>query len=65
VLVAAATPPPTAAARPSNTADGERVVDYGAAWATREGLDLRLVHVPYEYAYDVPMIPYLPSDKGA
>jgi nucleotide-binding universal stress UspA family protein len=43
------------------TQDGERAVLYGATLASREDLDLRLVHVPHEVAVYAPMMPYLPA----
>jgi nucleotide-binding universal stress UspA family protein len=43
------------------TKDGERAVAYGVDLARREGLELRLVHVPHEYALYAPTMPYLPS----
>lgn len=43
------------------TADGERAIAYGVELANREGLDLRLVHVPHEFELYVPMTPYLPA----
>src|SRR3954466_7197732 len=42
------------------TADGERALWYGVALATREDLDLRLVHVAHEIAFNAPMTPYIP-----
>jgi nucleotide-binding universal stress UspA family protein len=44
------------------TRDGERAVWYGTALATREDLDLRLVHVPHESEFAAPMLPYIPMD---
>jgi nucleotide-binding universal stress UspA family protein len=41
------------------TRDGERAIRYGAALATREDLDLRLVHVPHETEFAAPMLPYI------
>lgn len=41
------------------TGDGDRAVWYGCDLATREDLDLRLVHVPQEFAMYAPMLPYL------
>ncbi|HYO41153.1 MAG TPA: universal stress protein [Nocardioidaceae bacterium] len=43
------------------TRDGERAIEYASALAAREHLDLRLVHVPHEYAMYAPMAPYLPQ----
>jgi nucleotide-binding universal stress UspA family protein len=44
------------------TADGDRAVWYGCELASREHLDLRLVHVPQEFQMYAPMMPYLPED---
>ena len=44
------------------TRDGERAVWYGAALATREDLDLRLVHVPHESEFAATMMAYVPMD---
>jgi nucleotide-binding universal stress UspA family protein len=44
------------------TKDGQRAVWYGTALASREGLDLRLVHVAHETFYYTPMTPFLPAD---
>jgi nucleotide-binding universal stress UspA family protein len=41
------------------TTDGDRAVWYGSALASRELLDLRLVHVPQEFQMYAPMMPYL------
>lgn len=43
------------------TADGERAIRYGVGLASREHLDLRLVHVPHAYETFSPMLPYLPA----
>jgi nucleotide-binding universal stress UspA family protein len=43
------------------TSDGDRAVWYGSELAAREDLDLRLVHVPQEFAMYAPMMPYLPA----
>jgi nucleotide-binding universal stress UspA family protein len=44
------------------TTDGERAVWYGTALATREDLDLRLVHVPQETEFAGGMLASLPID---
>jgi nucleotide-binding universal stress UspA family protein len=43
------------------TRDGERAVEYATALAKRRHLDIRLVHVPHEYALYGPMTGYLPQ----
>lgn len=43
------------------TSDGDRAVWYGSELASREQLDLRLVHVRAEFAMYAPMMPYLPA----
>lgn len=43
------------------TTDGDRAVWYGSELASREHLDLRLVHVPQDFAMYAPMMPYLPA----
>ncbi|MDX6300675.1 MAG: hypothetical protein QOF53_1889 [Nocardioidaceae bacterium] len=40
--------------------DGDRAVEYAARIAERDHLDLRLVHVSYDYRVNSPMSPYLP-----
>jgi nucleotide-binding universal stress UspA family protein len=44
------------------TRDGERAVRYATALATREDLDLRLVHVLHEREFAASMLPYIPMD---
>jgi nucleotide-binding universal stress UspA family protein len=44
------------------TTDGDRAVWYGSELASREHLDLRLVHVPQEIQMYAPMMPYLPAN---
>ena len=41
------------------TRDGERAIRYGIALASREDLDVRLVHVPHEMEFYAPMLPYV------
>jgi nucleotide-binding universal stress UspA family protein len=43
------------------TSDGDRAVWYASELASREHLDLRLVHVPQEFEMYAPMMPYLPA----
>jgi nucleotide-binding universal stress UspA family protein len=43
------------------TSDGDRAVWYGSELASREHLDLRLVHVPQDFQMYAPMMPYLPA----
>lgn len=43
------------------TDDGERALLYGLALAKREGLAVRLVHVPHQSGVYSPMMPYLPE----
>jgi nucleotide-binding universal stress UspA family protein len=45
------------------TRDGERAIKYGVAMASRDDLDLRLVHVPADIEFYAPMMPYV--DMGA
>ncbi|MFL6133587.1 MAG: universal stress protein [Nocardioidaceae bacterium] len=40
--------------------DGDRAVEYASELAERDHLDLRLVHVSYDYRVHSPMSPYLP-----
>jgi len=40
--------------------DGDRAVEYATELAERDHLDLRLVHVSYDYRVNSPMSPYLP-----
>src|SRR3954451_4837117 len=40
--------------------DGDRAVEYATELAQRDHLDLRLVHVSYDYRVHSPMSPYLP-----
>ena len=41
--------------------DGDRAVDYAAALATREHLEVCLVHVPHEYVMHGSFTPYVPQ----
>lgn len=41
--------------------DGDRAVDYAAALANREHLEVRLVHVPHEYVMYGSFTPYVPQ----
>jgi nucleotide-binding universal stress UspA family protein len=41
--------------------DGQRAMHYGLAMAEREGLSVRLVHVPHQTDMYAPMMPYLPE----
>lgn len=45
------------------TKDGERAIWYAAALATREDLDLRLVHVPHEMRFSTPMLPLIDGES--